>query len=185
MSLFENKAWYVVYSKPHKEESAQFHLRSKGLEVFFPRLLLPASLRKRKHIVPLFPNYLFARIRIPEEYECVIWSPGVKRLISFNNGPVPIEEAVVTYLMRQANPAGVIMACPNLKAGQEIRISGGPFDGLAGIIREPPDGRGRVRILMQLLSRRINVEIPLQFVKGGELAYRPRANNARPSEILD
>lgn len=183
MSLFENKAWYVVYSKPHKEESAQFHLRSKGLEVFFPRLLLPPSIRRRKQIVPLFPNYLFARIRIPEEYDCVTWTPGVKRLVSFNDVPLAIDEGVVTYLMRQANPAGVITARSNLKVGQEVRISGGPLDGLAGIIQEPPDARGRVRILMELLSRRIKVEVPLEFVESGELAYRPAVNDGRFSEI--
>lgn len=138
MSLFENKAWYVVYSKPHKEDFAQYHLRTKGVEVFFPRLLLPSTLPRRKPIVPLFPNYLFVRIRIPEEYECVTWSPGVKRFVSFNEVPVPIDGEVVGYLMRQANPAGVITARSNLKVGQEVRISGGPFDGLAGIIQGPP-----------------------------------------------
>jgi transcription antitermination factor NusG len=185
MSLFENKAWYVVYSKPHKEESAQFHLRSKGLEVFFPRLLLPPSLRKRKQIVALFPNYMFVRIRIPEEYESVIWSPGVKRFVSFNDALVPIDGDIVTYLMRQANPAGVIIGRSTLKVGQEIEINGGPFDGLAGIIQEPPDARGRVRILMQLLSRRIKVEVPLEFVKSGEVEYRPAAINEPFSEIQD
>ncbi|MGH7827296.1 MAG: transcription termination/antitermination protein NusG [Candidatus Binatia bacterium] len=182
MSLFENKAWYVVYSKPRKEDSAQFHLRAKGLEVFFPRLLLPASLRARKPIVPLFPNYLFVRVRIPEEYDCVAWSPGVKRFVSFNDVPVAVDESIVSYLMRQANPAGVITASSNLKVGQEIVINGGPFDGLAGIIQEPPDARGRVRILMELLSRPIKVDVPLQFVRGGAVAYGPTASNESLSE---
>jgi transcriptional antiterminator RfaH len=173
MSLFENKAWYVVYSKPQKEEFAQFHLRSKGVEVFFPRLLLPPPLGRRKQIVALFPNYLFVRFRIPEEYECVTWSPGIKRFVSFNDVPVPIDEDIISYLMRQANPAGVITARSNLKVGQEIRINGGAFDGLAGVIQGPPDGRGRVRVLMELLSRRIKVEVPLQFVSSGGVAYLP------------
>ncbi|HWO40496.1 MAG TPA: transcription termination/antitermination NusG family protein [Candidatus Eisenbacteria bacterium] len=173
MSLFENKEWYVIYSKPRREEYAQFQLRTKGLEVFFPRLLLPSSLSVRKPIVPLFPNYLFVRARIPEEYELVAWSPGVKRFVSFNDVPVSIDESIVTFLMRQANPAGVITARSNFQAGQEVRINGGPFDGLAGIIQAPPDGRGRVKVLMELLSRRIPVEVPLQFVKGAGLSYRP------------
>jgi transcriptional antiterminator RfaH len=173
MSLFENKAWYVVYSKPHQEEAAQFHLRLKGVEVFFPRLLLPQALRKRKQIVPLFPSYLFVRIRIPEEYECVLWSSGVKRFVCFGEAPTPVSDEVLEYLMRQSNPAGVIMARSSLDVGQEIRISGGPFDGLAGIIQEPPDARGRVRVLMELLSRHIKVDVPLQFVKSGKIEYRP------------
>ena len=42
--------WYVVYSKPHKEEQAQFHLGLKGLESFFPRLYLPGSIERKKRI---------------------------------------------------------------------------------------------------------------------------------------
>jgi transcriptional antiterminator NusG len=183
MSLFENKAWYVVYSKAHREELAEFHLRSKGLEVFFPRLLLPPSLRRRKQIVPLFPNYLFVRIRIPEEYECVIWSPGVKRFVSFNDDPRPIEDELVSYLMHQANPAGVIPARSDLKVGQEVRITGGPFDGLAGIIQEPPDARGRVRILMEMLSRQVNVEVPTHFIESGWIASATPADRAESKQI--
>jgi transcription elongation factor/antiterminator RfaH len=189
MSQLENRRWYVVYSKPHKEGLAQFHLRLKGLEVFFPRLLLPEFLQKRKRVVPLFPNYLFVRIHISEEYHYVVWSPGVKRFVSFNDAPAAMDETVIKYLMQQANPAGVIAARSNLKVGQEIRISGGPFDGLAGIIQQPPDARGRVKILMELLSRRIQVEVPIQFVKSGSVAYQPAASNqlrlSNPSAIQD
>ena len=75
--------WYVVYSKPHKEEQAQFHLRMKNLDVFFPRLDLVRVAEKRKRIVPLFPNYLFVRIHLPTEFHYVSWSPGVKRTRQF------------------------------------------------------------------------------------------------------
>jgi transcription elongation factor/antiterminator RfaH len=177
MSLLEKKEWYVVYTKPHKEESAQFNLRLKGLEVFFPRLLLPQPIQRRRQIVPLFPNYIFVRLQLSEEYHYVVWSPGVRRFVSFNDAPAAMDELVLKYLMQQANPAGVIAARSNLKAGQEIRITGGPFDGLAGIIQEPPDARGRVKILMELLSRRVQVEVPIHFVKSGSVAYKPAVNN--------
>ena len=42
--------WYVIYSKPHKEEQAQFHLGLKGVETFFPRLHLPGPLDLRAFI---------------------------------------------------------------------------------------------------------------------------------------
>jgi transcription elongation factor/antiterminator RfaH len=172
-SSLASRAWYVLYSKPHKEESARFHLQSKGVEVFFPQLFLPQSLRVRKHLIPLFPNYLFVRIRIPEEYDCVTWTPGVKRFVSFNDVPVPLEQDIVAYLMENANPQGVITARSNLKVGQEVRITGGPFDGFAGIIQEPPDAHGRVKILMELLSRPMKIEVPLQSLESRGVAYRP------------
>ena len=59
--------WYVVYSNPHKEEQAQFHLALKGMKSFFPKLYIPAA-ENRGRIWPLFPNYLFVRLHM--ETEC-------------------------------------------------------------------------------------------------------------------
>jgi transcription antitermination factor NusG len=75
--------------------------------------------------------------------------------------------------MAKANSEGVITARSNLTIGQEVRISGGPFDGLAGIIQEPPNARGRVKILMQLLSRPTKVEVPVESLEGVGVTYRP------------
>ncbi len=167
MAQMEMRRWYVIYSKPHKEEFAGIHLRQKGLEVFFPRLLVPESLQKRRRIVPLFPNYLFVRIEISKEYHYVLWSPGVKRLVGFNGNPTPLDEEIMDFLMQQANSDGIITARSNLRTGQEVQISGGPFDGLVGVIQEPPSAKGRVKVLLKLLSRQVNVEVPVRFVKSG------------------
>ena len=45
------QAWYVIYTKAQKEELAQFHLKLKNLNRFFPRLLIPVFSRKQKRIV--------------------------------------------------------------------------------------------------------------------------------------
>jgi transcription elongation factor/antiterminator RfaH len=166
----------VVYSKPQKEEYAQFHLRAKRLTVFFPRLLLPHSAKKRKRLLPLFPNYLFVRMSVSSgEYSYALWSPGVRRIVSFNGSPAPIDDEIVNFLMRQAGAEGVIEARSNLTSGQEVRITGGPFEGLIGIIQEPPNAKGRIKILLTLLNRPTKVEVPLQFVEGEWVASRPKS----------
>ena len=165
MSYLKMRQWYVVYSKSHKEEFAQFHLRQKGLEVFFPRLLLPESVKGHRRIVALFPNYLFVRFNFDEEYQHVLWSPGVKRLVSFNGTATPIDEEILTFLMKQSTSEGIIGARSNLKVGQKVQINGGPFEGLAAIIQEPPNTMGRVKVLLTLLSRQVKAEIPVQFVE--------------------
>ena len=167
MSLMKLKRWYIVYTKPHAEEYAQLHFRLKGLESFFPRLLLPNSVRKHRRIVPLFPNYLFVRIHFPEEVHYVLWSHGIKRFVSFNGVPAALDEEVVAIIMQQANSEGIITACSNLKVGEEIRINRGPFQGLVGIIQEPPNAKGRVQILLKLLSRQVRAEVPVECVEGG------------------
>jgi transcriptional antiterminator RfaH len=169
--------WYVVYSKPHKEEHAQFHLRMKGLDVFFPRLDLVRVAEKRKRIIPLFPNYLFVRIHLPTEFHYVTWSPGVKRLVSFGDRPIPLDDDVVHFLRQQTDNEGLIKARSQLRSGQEVEIRGGPFDGLIAIIQDPPDSRGRVRILLKLLSRQISVKLGVEFIKGEFVALGPARSN--------
>ena len=167
--------WYVVYSKPHKEEQAQFHLRMKGLDVFFPRLDLVRVAEKRKRIIPLFPNYLFVRIHLPTEFHYVSWSPGVKRIVSFGDRPIPLDERVIDFLKQQTNADGVVKAHSQLTPGQEVEIRGGPFDGLIAIIQDPPDAKGRVKILLKLLSRQISVKLGVEFIKGEWVALNPPA----------
>jgi transcriptional antiterminator RfaH len=174
MSNPGERLWYAIYSKPQKEDAAHFHLQKKGLEVFLPKLLLPSNQKRRRRVVPLFPSYLFARIDLhSEEYGYVIWSPGVKRLVSFNDVPAPIDDTVVDFLIKEGNAGGVIPARSNLQIGQEVRIDGGPFDGLAGIIQQPPNAKGRVKVLLSLLNRETKVEVPVRFVNCGWVSSRP------------
>ena len=82
----ETKHWFVVYSKPRREASAQFHLERRGIEVFAPKMSLPAYLERRTQLVPLFPNYLFVRLDPVEDFYTVLWSPGVSRFITSQRG---------------------------------------------------------------------------------------------------
>jgi len=162
---FNNRQWYVVYSKPRREEFAKSHLCRKGLEVFFPKLILPNPRLRQGPVVPLFPNYLFVRLHLPEEYNYALWSPGVKTIVNFNGSPTPVDEEVINFLKEEADLEGVIKGRSNLTIGQEIRIKGGPLDGLIGIIQGPPNAQGRINVLMQLLNRQIKVEVPVHLIE--------------------
>jgi transcriptional antiterminator RfaH len=174
-SILEPEKWYVVYSKPQKEEFAEFCLKHRGIEVFLPKLLFPESSKKTRRVVPLFPSYLFTRILTLQHYHCILLTPGVKRLVSFNGIPAPLDESVVALLKEGGSPDGIITAHSDLKTGQEVHITGGPFEGLVGIIQEPPGAKGRVKILMTLLSRQVRVEVPLHFVSSGWVTNSSRS----------
>jgi transcriptional antiterminator RfaH len=170
----DRKKWYVVLTKPRNEEAAQFHLNTKGIEVFYPKLFLPVLNKTGRHIVPLFPNYLFVRIDASSlEYSQVVWCRGIKRLVSFGGAPSAVEDNVVKFMREQADPGGLIIARSNLKVGDEVQIVKGPFKGIVGIIQEPPDTKSRVKVLMALLSRRVQVEVPAGYINIGWVAPCP------------
>ena len=169
--------WYVVYSKPRKEEQVQLHLGLKGIESFFPRLQMPASTRRKRAITPLFPNYLFVRVALASEAHYVVWSPGVKRIVSFSDTPVPLEDSVVEFLRERADERGVIQARSQFSAGQAVEITGGPFNGFLGIVENPPNAKGRVKVLLKLLSRQISVKLGVEFIKNPSVAMPAAALN--------
>jgi transcriptional antiterminator RfaH len=158
-------SWYVIYSKPAREAYAYGQLARKGLEVFFPRLELPGRVPAHRVLVPLFPNYLFARLQLPDEYYAVIWCPGVSRLVSFNGFPVPVDDEIVEFLRQQATADGVLTAQSTLTVGTPVLVTSGPLAGLSGILKDPPDAKGRIRILMKLLNRDTQVMVPLSQVQ--------------------
>jgi transcription antitermination factor NusG len=82
-----------------------------------------------------------------------------------SGAPAPVEDSVIDFLRAQADERSVILARTNLKAGDEVRIAKGPFKGLAGIMQEPPDARSRVKVLMAILSRQVQVEVPADYVE--------------------
>jgi transcription elongation factor/antiterminator RfaH len=171
-----NKHWCAVYTKPQREEFAEVNLRLRRIDTFFPKLSLPKSTKRKKRIVALFPNYLFVCVDfIAEEYTSIIWCPGVKRIVSFNGTPAIVDESIIAFLMGQAEADGVISARCNVAVGQQVAINGGPFDGLVGIIQEPPNARGRVKILLELLSRPTKVDVPVQFIKASWVTSRSLA----------
>ena len=160
------RSWYVVYSKPRQETFAQFHLQQRGVEVFVPKLSLPKYVTRPSRIVPLFPSYLFVRIDPTQEYHRVRWAPGVRRFVSSNGVPTPLEDAVVTFLVERADSEGTVQARADLRVGEMVEIAHGPFDGLIGIIQQPPDAKGRIKVLMQLLNQqRVKVDVPVHLVR--------------------
>jgi transcriptional antiterminator RfaH len=157
--------WYVISTKVRREHFAQEQLERRGVETFLPRIFEPRRLPVKPRIAPLFPSYLFVHIDIEAQYFDVVWTPGVRKFIGFGALPCPVDDAVVDFLHARVGREGVLVALPVFKQGDMVRITYGPFEGLVGIIENPGCGRGRVRVLMELLRRQTRVEVPQQIIE--------------------
>jgi transcriptional antiterminator RfaH len=155
------KEWFVVRSKPRKEDCAVRHLARRGIEVFFPRILEPVGIGNAWATVPLFPGYLFVEIDLHAEFHQIIWTPGVKSFVAFGQIPTAIQSGVVHFLRQQAGAEGVIRPTRRFHVGDRVRIKRGPFTGLIGIIEQPCPERGRIRVLMDFLRQGTTVDVPV------------------------
>ncbi len=154
--------WYVVYTKPGAENIAKDQLEKKNVQVFLPKVSERDYFAEREEVKtkPLFPNYLFAKLAFPNDYYKVIWAKGVKKIIGNGEAPVPLDESVVDFFVKQSNDNGVIQLSTRLRIRDQVMVKNGPFEGLVGIVDGSLDRNGRIRVLMDFLKEGVRIEIP-------------------------
>lgn len=156
------KSWYVLQSKPRKENQVYSQLCSKSIEAYYPTIRVkPVNPRSAK-IRPYFPSYLFVYVDLDEiGVGAVQWIPGVNRLVQFGGEPASIPDEFVIELKRQItriNDAGPFD--PNgLKKGDPVRITEGVLAGYEAIFDLRLGGNDRMRVLLELAGRLVKVEV--------------------------
>ena len=158
---FNMNLWYVIQTKPKKEEEAKSYLSTKGVEVFSPLMenFLLRNGRMNKELKPLFPGYIFGKFDLEQNYPLVRWAKGVKKVLGFGEYPTPISEEVVEIIRERTDTHGIMRLKSHFQANDVIRIKTGPLKDLLGIFeRWMPDGE-RVRILLSLMGYQPVVEI--------------------------
>jgi transcriptional antiterminator RfaH len=154
--------WYLVHTKPRQEKCALENLQRQGFQCYLPTL--PSEkLRQGMLMVmdePLFPRYLF--IRLGHEDSAPSWSPirstkGVSRLVSFGVEPAKLADSLVESLRAQE---AAVQAVPErlFKPGERIRLTEPPFADIEGIY-QMADGERRVMVLIELLSKQVQVRV--------------------------
>ncbi len=163
MAHNNSKEWFVVRTKPQKEEFARLNLERREVEVYLPRIV-GTSASERPVPTPLFPCYLFVKLSLTQGYHRVVWTPGVKGFVAFGQEPAPVDDEVVEYLQHRTGEDGLIRPENRLRVGDRVKVTRGPFSGLIGIIERPCGRKGRIKVLMDFLKRGIIVDLPLVAV---------------------
>lgn len=90
------KEWYLVHSKPHKENQLNAYLQSQGIETFYPTIHIKPVNSRTSTIHPYFPRYLFARVDLDELGISVFnLASGATRLVAFGDYPAIVPEYVL------------------------------------------------------------------------------------------
>jgi transcription antitermination factor NusG len=161
----DSMQWFVVRSKPRREDYAQDQLARRGVDTFLPRIMEQGRSNGEPLVGPLFPGYLFARIDLASQYTRVIWAPGVRSLVSFGDLPCAVDPDVVDFLRERCGAEGVVHAVARFDDGDVVRVRSGPLSGLVGVVQARVSGRCRVRVLMEILRRRTQVSVPIEMLE--------------------
>jgi transcriptional antiterminator RfaH len=158
------KKWYVIRTKPRKEDALWNQLHHYGFEGYYPRLRVqPVNPRSRK-MVPYFPGYIFLWIDLEEAgISTFQWMPYAQGLVYIGGEPAVVPDNLIPEIKKrldEINEAGGILF-DGLKPGDKVVIKDGPFKGYGAIFDTRISGSERVRVLLKLLDSKRQVPLEL------------------------
>jgi transcriptional antiterminator RfaH len=165
--VLEMNLWYVIQTKPKKEEEAESYLSTRGVEMFNP-LMETFALRNggmNKELKPLFPGYIFGKFDLEQNYPLVRWARGVKKILGFGSYPTPISEEIIEIIKGRTDTQGIVRVKYHFEPNDVVRIKTGPLKDLLGIFERWLSNSERVKILLNLIGYQPAVEIHCSMIE--------------------
>jgi transcription elongation factor/antiterminator RfaH len=147
--------WYVLHSKPNKEELLWEQLTLRKVEAFYPRIRVHPVNPRSRQVRPYFPGYVFVHVDLEQISPASLqWMPGATGFVSFDNQPSMVPDALIPMLKKrieEINLSGGEIV-DGLQQGDLVQIRSGPFAGYEAIFDAQLAGSERVRILLKMLQ---------------------------------
>jgi transcription antitermination factor NusG len=156
--------WYAAYTCAKHEKRVAAELGMRTVEHFLP---LYSSVRRWKDRrvsleLPLFAGYVFVRLALRERLR-VLQVPSVVRLVSFNGLPAALPDEEMEILRSGLCQSLRAEPHPFLTVGRRVRITGGPFAGLEGVLKRKRNSL-RVVVSLGLIQRSVAVNVDVADV---------------------
>ncbi len=165
------KKWFAVRTKPRREDYARENFERQGYEVYLPKTLVRRRHARRdsweEHA--FFPNYLFLHLGSNERrWSSIASTYGAIGAVRFGDNYPLVPEEVISYLMECEDEYGRILSESRpgspFRPEQRVRIVDGSMKGLEGNFIAM-NGKERVQVMLDLLNRRVNVQMHLAHVE--------------------
>lgn len=169
MSKLESQ-WFALQVKSRKEHVCAHVLRSKGYEEFLPIEVIAnggTSRRAAAQPRPLFPGYIFCRLRANAS-GLIVTTPGVIRIVGYGGVPCAIREEEIENIQRLVGSGRPTWSWPYVPAGQRVRITRGPLRGVSGKLVRAKNVHTLI-VSIDLLQRSAAVEVDVESVATADL----------------
>src|SRR5436189_2398246 len=152
--------WIVINTHPHREHLALENLGRQDFEAYCPMIRRRRSHARRVETVlrPLFPNYLFVRAdRQLGRWRPILSTHGVRTIVRAGNELSFIDDGLIVSLKSRELDGAIVRPANPYHLGQQVKVAGGPFDGIVATIIEM-DEKDRLVVLLELMNRPIKVK---------------------------
>lgn len=156
-------SWYCVRTQPRREHIAASNLRERArVDVFAPRIRVPRRSRSGRPsavLEALFPGYIFARFDCFHQLRHVMAVNSVTGVVRFGGECAAVDDRVIDLLCSDVRGMAPLSSAPEISPGLWVRVIGGWFRDQEGRVLSFHRGSDRVRVLLNLLGREVQVSI--------------------------
>jgi len=156
--------WHVLHVIANHEKRVAQHLAVRSVEHYVPlyRMRSQWSDRSVQLERPLFAGYVFARFSPPARLS-VISTPGVLHLLGDSAGS-EVSCAELDRIRHGLAGGYTLLPHPWLEVGTRVRVRGGVFDGVSGVVTEL---RRQCSVIIELaaIRRCFSLEIGIDQVE--------------------
>lgn len=161
MSVFQS-AWYLIYTRIRYERKVVNELKKRDIEFYWPTRQSLREWRNRRKLVeqPLFPSYVFVRLKSMEDYYVGLKIEGTMFYVKSGKDVVVVDEKIITNLkMVVGNVPDIEVTAESFRPGQKVVIKEGA---LCGMTCEVVQYQKKERIIVRLnmLNRNILIDVP-------------------------
>jgi transcription termination/antitermination protein NusG len=158
-------SWLALWTHSHCEQLVHDQILQKGFCVFLPKVDVWSRRRGIQRLIqtPMFPGYLFVRLRQAMDKAAYVEVSRVRGLVRVLgerwDRPAEVPDEEMQVIERVAAARQRVLPFPYLKEGQRARIKKGPLAGIEGILVEAKPQRGLLVLSVHLLQRSVAVVV--------------------------
>ncbi|KPJ57267.1 antitermination protein NusG [Parcubacteria bacterium DG_74_2] len=174
--LSQKRNWYVIHTYSGYEESVAKNLKQRidslGMEDRIFNVVVPKEKKikikngKRKVVEEkIYPGYVLVEMIVTDDSWYVVRNtPNVTGFVGAETIPIPVSKKEIENLMQrmgEKEPQYKI----EVKVGDLVKITDGPFKDFDGKISEIDEERGKIKVLVNLFGRDTPVELDSLQIK--------------------
>ena len=165
------KGWFVIHTYSGYENKVKANLEhrveSMGMEDKIFRIMVPMEEElevkdgKKKLVKKkVFPGYVMVEMIMTDDSWYVVRNtPGVTGFVGSGTRPIPLLDHEVRMILGSDLSGVPELPRINLAVGQEVTVTGGPFEGFSGQIEEILHDRGKIRLTVSMFGRDTPLEV--------------------------
>ncbi len=174
--LPQQRNWYVIHTYSGYEDAVAKNLKQRveslGMEDKIFNVIVPKEKKikikdgKRKTIEEkIYPGYVLVEMIVTDDSWYIVRNtPNVTGFVGVGTTPVPISNQEIDILKKRMGvetPQYKI----EVKAGDSVKITDGPFKDFDGRVSEIDQERGKIKVLVNMFGRDTPVELDSLQIK--------------------